>query len=183
MKKLFLVLFFLAFASFLLVGCTPDIPCTGPEVVNGGFETCDFSGWDTTVSDQFPQAQNIEVYSGSCAAYMGDGAGGLHNGITNTASIQQIVYIPSCAVNPKLSLYYQVDGIDGDYCNEFDNMKLYINGTEILCVWEDTDGWQSFQYDLSAYIGTSIILKISAWTDDPDEMVDYYIDNVSINWD
>jgi hypothetical protein len=183
MKKLFLVLFLLTFVSSLLVGCTPDIPCAGAGVINGDFETDDFTGWTVTESDQFPQVQGSEVYSGSHAAYMGDGAGGLFGVFTDTASIQQIVYIPSCAVNSKLSLYYQVDGIDGDYCNEFDNMKLYINGIEILCVWEDTDGWQSFQYDLSAYIGTSIILKISAWTDDPDEMVDYYIDNVSINWD
>lgn len=180
MKKLFLVLFLLAFASFYLIGCTPEIPCTGPEVVNGGFETCDFAGWDTTVSDQFPQAQNIEVYSGSCAAYMGDGAGGLFNGVTNTASIQQIVYIPACAVNPLLTLHYLVDGTDASF---FDWMKVYINGTEILKVWSDTGGWQPFQYNLSAYTGTSIILKISAWTLDNVKSVYYYVDNVSITWD
>jgi hypothetical protein len=182
MKKLFLVLFLFAFASFLLVGCTPEIPCTGPEVVNGGFETCDFSGWDTTVSDQFPQAQNIEVYSGSCAAYMGDGAGGLHNGITNTASIQQIVYIPACAVNPLLTLNYRVDGTDSAG-EGWDWMKVYINGTEILDVWSDTGGWQQFQYNLSAFTDTSIILKISAWTIDSVSAVYYYVDNVSITWD
>ncbi len=182
MKKLFLVIFLLVFASFLLVGCTPDIPCTGPEVVNGGFETCDFSGWDTTESDQFPQAQNIEVYSGSCAAYMGDGDGGLIDADSDTASIQQIVYIPSCAVNPLLKLNYRVIGTDSAG-EGWDWMKVYINGAEVLDVWSDTGGWQQFQYNLSAYTGTSIVLKISAWTIDSVSSVDYYVDNVSITWD
>jgi len=182
MKKLFLLLFLLAFASFLLVGCTPGPPCTGAGVVNGDFETGDFTYWTFTESDQFPQVQYTEVYSGSAAAYMGDGAVGLDGPGDDTASIQQAIYIPSCAIYPELSLYYRVDGDDGDYCDEVDNMKFYINGTEVLCVWEDTDGWQQFQYSLNAYIGTSIILKISAWTDDDKVTVDYYVDDITITW-
>jgi hypothetical protein len=152
-------------------------------VVNGDFETGDFTGWTVIESDQFPQVQDTEVYSGSSAAYMGDGAEGLDAPGDNTASIQQTVYIPSYAVNPELFIYYLVDGDDGDYCNEYDNMKFYINGTEILCVWEDTDGWQQFQYSLNAYIDTSIILKISSWTDDDEVTVNYYVDDIAITWD
>ena len=62
-------------------------------------------------------------------------------------------------------------------------MKFYINGTEILCVWEDSGGWQEFQYSLNAYIDTSVILKISAWTDDTIGTIDYYVDDITITWD
>ncbi len=182
MKKLFLLLFFLAFASFLLVGCTPGPPCTGAGVVNGDFETGDFTYWTFTESDQFPQVQYTEVYSGSAAAYMGDGAAGLNGPGDDTASIQQIVYIPACATNPLLKLNYQVIGTDSGG-EGYDWMKVYINGTEILYIWSDTSGWQQLQYNLSAYINTSIVLKISAWTIDSISAVDYYVDNVSITWD
>jgi len=183
MKKLFLLLFLLAFASFILVGCTPEIPCVGAGVLNGDFETNNFSEWIVENSGTFPQVQSSQVYTGSYAAYMGDGAEGLDAPGDNTASIQQTVDIPSCAVNPELSVYYLVDGNDGDYCNEYDNLKFYINGTEILCVWEDTGDWQEFQHSLNAYIGTSIILKISSWTDDDEVTVDYYVDDITITWE
>lgn len=182
MKKLFLFLFLLAFASFLLVGCTPEPPCTGAGIVNGDFEIGDFSGWTVTVSDQFPKVQNTVAYSGSSAAYMGDGAAGLLGPGDDTASIQQIVYIPACATNPLLKLNYQVIGTDSGGAG-YDWMKVYINGTEILYIWSDTSGWQQLQYNLSAYINTSIVLKISAWTIDSVSAVDYYVDNVSITWD
>jgi hypothetical protein len=183
MKNFFLFLFLLAFTSFLLVGCTPEIPCTGVGVVNGDFETGDFTGWIVLESDQFPQVQSTETYSGSSAAYMGDGAEGLDGPGDNMASIQQIIAIPSCAISPELSIYYQVDGNDGDYCNEYDNMKFNVNGTEILCVWEDSSGWQEFQYDLSVYIGSTIILTIETWTVDDKDPVDYYVDDITITWD
>ena len=180
MKKVFLVLLLLSFASFSLIGCTPEIPCTGPGVVNGDFEMGDFSGWTVTQSDQFPQVQNSEVYSGNSAAYLGDGAAGLEGPGSDTASIQQIVYIPACAVNPLLKLNYKVVNTDTE---GYDWMKVFINGAEILYTWSDTYGWQQFQYNLSTYINTSIVLKISAWTADSIAAVHYYVDNVSITWE
>jgi len=146
---------------------------------DGTFNTCDFSGWTVTTAGTFPQIYHTD----DCVAYMGDGNGGLYNGDTNTASIQQTVNIPTSAVNPRLSFYYKVNGTDGDG-EGFDWMRVYINGTEILYVWSDTGGWQHFEnYDLSAYIGSSFVLKVSAWTDDDVDAVHYYVDNFSITWD
>jgi len=152
----------------------------GKELVNGDFETCDFSGWSVTEGGIFPQVQSDQVYSGTCAAYMGDGAGDLGNG--NTASIQQLINIPDDAVNlPLLKINYRVIGTDNDG-EGFDWMKFYINDTEIFYVWSDTSGWQEFQYDLSSYTGSTIDLKISAWTSDFMYAADYYVDDISITW-
>lgn len=190
MKKLLLVLLILAIASFLFSGCLPVTPsedegegCVGTGLANGDFEMGDFSNWTVTVSDLFPQIQSYEVNSDNYAAHIGDGAWGVDAPLTDTASIQQTVAIPTCAVNPKLSFYYQAIGKDGSFCEMWDNMKFSVNDTEILCVWKDTDGWQQFDYSLNDYIGTSIILKISSWTRDPVVKVDYYVDDISITWD
>ena len=187
MRKLLLVLFLLIMFTVLFIGCVPGMPpgpCVGSGVINGGFETGDFSGWTVTVSDQFPKIQNININSGAYAGYIGDGAWGLEGtGPDDTASIEQNVDIPSCAVNPVLSIYYDVNGSDGDYCDEYDNMKFYINDTQIFCVWDVTGEWQLFQYNLDAYIGTTINLKISSWTDDAYVSVNYYVDDISITWE
>ena len=152
----------------------------GHELLNGDFETCDFSGWMVTESGIFPQVQSSEVYSGSCAAYMGDGDGGLES--DKFASIQQFISIPDDAVNPLLKLNYLVSGTDLDG-EGYDWMKIYINDIEVFYVWSDSSGWQEFQYDLTTYIGSSINLKISAWTTDDIYPAHYYVDNISITWD
>ena len=150
------------------------------ELLNGDFETGDFSDWTVTVGGIFPQVQSTETYSGSYAAYMSDGDGGLGGG--NIASIEQTINIPADAVNPLLKLNYLVIGTDPDG-EGWDWMKFYINGTEIFYVWSDTSGWQEFQYDLSAYSCTAINLKISAWTADELYTADYFVDNISITSD
>jgi hypothetical protein len=179
MKKLALIIFLLFLTCLPFIGCTPVIPCVGEGIINGGFETGNFSGWAVATSDLFPKVQSAQVFTGVFAAHLGDGASGLYDGITNTASIQQTVSIPACATNATLKLNYRVNGTDGA---SYDWMKVYINGTEIKKVYSDSGGWQQFQYDLSGYIGSSVVLKISAWTIDSFVAVNYYVDNVSISW-
>jgi len=77
-----------------------------------------------------------------------------------------------------LKLNYLIDGTDIGW----DGTNIYIYGTEICFVESDTSGWQGFQYDLSSYVGSTIDLKISAWTFDEALPVYYYIDNISIAW-
>ena len=187
MKKLFLLLLLVSLVTFLFVGCLPVTPSEGEGegegemdvIINGDFETCDFTGWTVTTDSSFPQI----FYTDDCVAYMGDGASGLsEGGITNTASIQQTFYIPADAVNPLLKLYYYVVGTDSDG-EGYDWMKVDINNSEILYVWSDSVGWQLFQCDLSAYTGTFIDLKIKAWTDDSISSVDYYVDGITVTWD
>jgi len=148
-------------------------------LVNGNFNTCNFSGWTVTTSGTFPQIYHTD----DCVAYMGDGNGELYEGPSNTTSIQQTVNIPATAFNPRMSFYYMVNGTDGDG-EGYDWMKVYINDAEILYVWTDTTGWQHFEdYDLSTYIGSSFVLKVSAWTFDDLDPVHYYIDNFNITWE
>ena len=142
MKRLLLVLLMITIASFLFVGCLPVTPsegegeCTGVGVINGDFETGDFSGWTVKVSDQFPQVQTIEVNSGSYAAYMSDGAEGLESPIGDTASIEQNVDIPSCAVNPVLSIYYRVDGYDEHIAASIEDFDTFYR--RIAAPFEET---------------------------------------------
>jgi hypothetical protein len=153
-------------------------------VVNGDFETGDFTGWTATAVDSgdvvivsaFPQVQSTIKHSGVYAAYMGDGNGVL--GEHNTASIEQIIDIPDL-VGLDLKINYRVIGTD-TFGAGYDWMKFYIDGAEIFYVWQDSAGWQEFTYDLSTYINTSITLKISAWTADAADPVDYYVDNIRI---
>ena len=153
-------------------------------VLNGGFETGDFTGWTATAVDSgevvtvsdFPQVQSSETYSGSNAAYMGDGNSVL--GGHNTASIEQIIDIPDL-VGLYLKINYLVIGTD-TFGAGYDWMKFYIDDVEIFYVWQDSAGWQEVTFDLDPYIHTSITLKISAWTADAYDPVDYYVDNIRI---
>lgn len=148
-------------------------------LVNGDFSTCDFTGWTISESGILP---TITYKPSGCGVLMGDGGENLYDGVTNTASIQQVVDIPLDAIDPTLILQYVVTGTDEDG-EGYDWMKVYINSTEVFYVWEDSCGWQEFQYDLSSYIGTSIILKISAWTLDDKSPVYYDVDDIFITWD
>ncbi|MGE4413291.1 MAG: hypothetical protein AB7E45_06365, partial [Candidatus Caldatribacteriota bacterium] len=158
-----------------------------PIVLNGGFETGNFTDWEVTTSNKFPYVQNIYgVHSGGYAAFMGDGADGLWSGATktNTASIEQTVEIPNGTGNlkPLLSFYYLV--VDRDESSEtgWDWMKFYINDNEIFYVDNDTNGWKEFTYDLSSYIGSTITLKVSSWTHDVEGFVLYFVDDITITW-
>jgi hypothetical protein len=162
-------------STIQFVTCCDALPVK--ELLNGNFETGEFSDWIVTVGGIFPQVQSTETYSGNYAAYMSDGNGGLGGG--NIASIEQTINITADLVNPLLKINYRVIGTDYDG-EGYDWMKFYINDTEIFYVWSDTSDWQEFQYDLSAYTCTSINLKISAWTSDALYTADYFVDNISI---
>ena len=46
-------------------------------ITNGGFESGSFTGWTVNTGGSFPVVQSSVVDTGSYAAYIGDGAGGL----------------------------------------------------------------------------------------------------------
>lgn len=165
-------------AGSIISTITINVNETLTILVNGDFNTCDFTGWTVTTAGEFPKI----FYTDDCAVHMGDGAAELYDSITNTASIQQTVCIHSDAVNPELSFYYLVSGTDDDG-EGWDWMKVFVNDNEILYVWSDSVGWKRFQYNLSSYTGTCIILKITSWTGDTKCIVNYYIDGININWE
>ncbi|MDP2167715.1 MAG: prepilin-type N-terminal cleavage/methylation domain-containing protein [Thermodesulfovibrionales bacterium] len=153
------------------------------NTVTSGFETGTFAGggWSVTYAGSFPVVVSNVVASGSYAAHMGDGGPGLGGGMT--ASIYRSVDLTSCGTkNPKLNLKYKVDNVDdvgAEPCRS--NLKVYINNIEVMSKCKDTPaGWQSFTYDLSAFKGTVITLRISSYTSDNLYIVNYYVDDIEI---
>ncbi|MCY2995951.1 MAG: hypothetical protein NTY19_50090 [Planctomycetota bacterium] len=145
------------------------------QLTNGGFENGTLSGWTVTAGGQYPKLVTAAPASGTYALQLGDGGNGLGSG--NTACIQQIVTIPAATVSPTLSLKYKVEGTDGE---QYDWMKVYVNATQIASWSTDTSGWKTFTYDLSAFKGQSVTLKISSWTMDTIAPVNYFLDDISI---
>jgi len=185
MKKLLLILFIFSLMYFSLAGCTPGIvpvtPETGTGIVNGDFEIGDFSGWEVSKSKGFPRV----IKSLSCSycnyiAYMGDGNGGLES--DKKASIEQSVDIPAGAGNAYLKFKYYINGTDLDG-EGYDWMKVFVNDKQIKYVWHDTNVWQEFEYDISQYIGTTVSVKVEAWTTDGIYPAHYFIDDITVTWE
>lgn len=143
-------------------------------IVNGGFETGDFEGWQVVTGGLFPLVQSGTVSEGVYAAYLGDGADGMYPG--GVASISQVFSVSEWGT-PYLSLDYLVSGYD----DGFDGMDIYIDGNPVAAIESlDSAGWRNGQYDLSAYAGQEVELMIQSWTRDGIIPVYYFVDNVSL---
>jgi len=148
------------------------------QVYNGDFELGNFKGWLVKRGGIFPQIAQGGTDGSEYISFMGDGGEGLHAG-GGTASIAQYLSIADNASTPWLSLDYMVAGYDPG----FDWLKVYIDSDPIASWESDTGGWRHFSYDLSDYKGETIELKIESWTDDALVEVEYYVDNVSIEYE
>lgn len=153
-------------------------PSTGGKyLINDAFETGTLTGWTVTQGGQYPKVVSLAAGSGNgnYALQLGDGGKGL--GANKTASIQQVVTVPSTSVAPSLNFKYKVQGTDS---RAKDWMKVTINGTEVGKWTTDTNGWKSFTVDLSKWKGQSITIKFSSWTADTLTPVNYYLDDINV---
>jgi hypothetical protein len=92
----------------LLAGLTAfvaPVQAAPEHVVNGGFETGDFSGWtptgDTTFNGVQCPGSDRSVYAGECSAFFGP---------SPTGGIQQSINVGSAGVPWMLSFAFQPDG-------------------------------------------------------------------------
>ncbi|NLN86038.1 MAG: hypothetical protein GX133_00255 [Syntrophomonadaceae bacterium] len=146
----------------------------GTPIVNGGFETGDFEGWQVVTGGLFPLVQSGTVSEGVYAAHLGDGADGMYPG--RAAFISQAISVSEWGT-PYLNLDYLVSGFDWG----FDGMDIYIDGNPVAAFEsEDSSGWQNGQYDLSAYAGQEVELIIESWTGDNLYPLYYFVDNISL---
>lgn len=156
--------------------------------ISEGFESGSFTGWDVTPIGAYPNVQSAIVNSGSYAANLSDGASGICPTScypAATTSIEKGFSIPYTSKIPKLKLQYKVSGTDNrnilSCTNEqSDGMAVSIDGTQIAYWYKDTAGWLPYEYDLSAYQGMTIPLKLSSWSCDGVGPVYYYVDDVVI---
>ena len=150
-------------------------------VVNGGFETGDFSSWNVTIHESFPEVQEDRVNSGDHAALMGDAYE--YNDGERAALIEQEVTLPSGAEGPFILKFdYMVDDEDDPV---YDYLKVLINGEEIFSTYEYSDGWQTYEFDLDNLAepvgeGETFTLTVVCWTEDNYYTVNYYVDNFSL---
>jgi hypothetical protein len=179
---------------------TPTATATPVPITNGGFETGTFSGWvrQGDPSGLIPQVVTSRRNSGSYAAVIGQenapcrtGQGGL----AGRSWIQQSIWVPTSG-SPQLSLYYRILSYDKFNASKYDRFEVYINGTllhrsgntnprnwgEGRCDHSVDDlGWQQLTYDLGAYRGRIVQLKLVNITHPDDWYGTWtYIDDVEV---
>ena len=144
----------------------PVLPVCYDAIVNGGFESGDFTGW-TRPSQNPPGAIVTDtVFSGNYAARIG--AATIADSITTTSysSVKQSVSIPANAITATLSLArYRWSG---DTANDYQYLAV-LQGSQVLGylfsgVANDI-GWNSISSDLKSYAGQAIELLFSVMND------------------
>jgi len=166
------------------------------KVENGGFESGDFSGW-TVGGDEsglMPQAVTSQRHSGSYAAVLGQENAACQSGqggLVGQSWIYQDVTVPDSG-SPQLTLYYRILTYDKLNADEFDRFEVYINGTLLDRLGNTSSnygcsnpindlGWQPFTYDLNAYRGQTIRLRLVNITHPDDWFSTWtYVDDVEV---
>ena len=143
-----------------------------PRIINPGFEQgLGQSAWQASTSDGSPvltDAGSLPVYvqphSGDWVAWLG----GLTPGLSVTATLTQVVALPSGdpAAGLGLATFVHPDGTSlGD---DRLSVRIYdLTGTlliELLTLTghSPSDTWRQFQFDLSAYRGQTVQVVLSA---------------------
>jgi hypothetical protein len=173
-----------------------------PPVVNGGFESGEH-GWtfgkDTSNGIRpapRPEVVTSEVHGGSRAAVLGDENAPCEaetgvDGYRLSSWIYQDVSVPNTET-AQLSFYYRMLTYDKWSAFKFDRLEVYLDGTLIGNLGNTASnygcgslindlGWRQFAYDLSAYRGRTVRLKIVNVTD-PDKTYSTwtYVDDVEV---
>ena len=144
---------------------------SGPftQLNNGGFEAGSdqwsansAAGRTLIVPEGVLASASVSPHSGSWAAWLGDGVG---NALTETASLQQTVLIPPGASY----LGYWQWIVSGEAACYFDVATVWVNDTVVdsygLCASDSTLGWVQHTVNLSAYAGSTVMLKFQVQTD------------------
>jgi hypothetical protein len=166
-----------------------------PALVNGGFES-GLVGWASGGSYAQPQVRMDVVRSGARSVALGnpDEACSSSTGPRRGDSwLSQVIRVPNTNA-PQLEVWYRIFTWDSNsqLSDSFDRFEIWLNSTRIHrdanrdgvygCGRPATDlGWRRFTYDLSAYRGQQVTLKLSnvVW---PDEAFNTwtYVDDVQI---
>ncbi len=173
---------------------TPTFTAT-PGLVNGGFES-GLTGWSSGGSYAQPQVRTDVVRSGSRSAVLGNPDEACTNSTNQRRGdswISQVFYVPNTNA-PQLTVWYRLFSWDSntELNDAFDRFDIWLNNSHIHrdanrdgnygCGRPPTDlGWKRFTYNLSAYRGQQVTLKLSnvVW---PDEAYNTwtYVDDIAI---
>jgi len=101
------------------------------------------------------------------------------------STVSQSVAIPQTQAPVYLSLLYQVATLESEPGHDWLEVLL-IDGTTRYepmpprTVWQTTQGWQLFVYDLSPWRGRTVQLILNVWQDSSQRPTVAFIDQVSV---
>jgi hypothetical protein len=152
----------------------PSGPLPSP-VTNGDFETGAFGGWTIggDAGSLTPRIVTTRRHGGQYAAVLGQENAPCETGKGGRAGrswIYQDIAVPGSG-SAQLVLYYRILTYDKLNADKYDRFEVYIDGT-LLGRFGDTRpdngcsqpvsdlGWEQFTYDLQAYRGRTIRLRL-----------------------
>jgi len=161
-----------------------------PAIANGGFEA-GWNGWSHG-GDLYGEIQGRVVRSGQRAVLLGDPGADCTHPPVGEAWVEQEFVVPSASL-PRLALWYRIVTHDRnrELSERFDRFNVWLEGALVhrdaniaqpaTCLAPPVDlGWKEFTYDLSAYRGRSVRLRIALSTPDDYYSTWVYVDDVEV---
>ena len=166
-----------------------------PSIVNGGFEN-GLASWSSGGSYAQPQVRTNVVHSGVRSVVLGNPDEACTSSINQRRGdswVSQNIRVPNTNA-PQLTVWYRIFTWDRNLqlSDEFDRFEIWLNNSRVHrdanrsndygCNRPPTDlGWQRYTYNLSAYRGQQVTLKLSniVW---PDEAYNTwtYVDDIAV---
>jgi hypothetical protein len=167
------------------------------RVLNGGFESGDFTGWTTGNSSDclgqncfpgtapaLPSIDTGTVYAGSDSAFLGDPTSGTAEGRGYTFFYQDVT-VPATGTTT-LSWYHLDKTTEFGYGAAFDGQQvLILDTTNGLLANAQTNAnndttWQHGTYDLSTWAGTTVRVYFRVYEDAAADPTSMNVDNVAV---
>jgi hypothetical protein len=156
--------------------------CTAAQLLgNPGFETGTASPW-TASSGVVSNSSSEAPHAGSWDAWL-DGYGSAH-----TDTVAQTVTLPSGCSTYSLSFWLHVDTAETSTTSAFDTLAVQVlssSGTVLgtLHTYSNLDhntGYAQRTFDLSAYAGQTVTLKLTG-TEDSTQQTSFVVDDAALN--
>lgn len=149
-------------------------------IENGGFETGDFTGWQTG-GGFAPTLSSAEVHSGKYSALLGHTKKPEVNG---ASFIYQTISIPSSASKATLQFYYWPATNDSV---QYAYQEALIQDTSgntlatVLKVANNSRGWKEVVFDMTSYAGQSVRVYFAVHGNGyASDFVYMYVDDISV---
>jgi hypothetical protein len=158
-------------------------PCTDP-ILNGGFETGDFTDW-VTGGPPTPVVSTNQAHSGTFSGFAGDSTNGFCGfpGVEQAgdSTFYQEFTVP--AGGGTLSFWYWTCTTDSI---SFDWQDAYITDTSgniLLTIFHqctDNEAWVNQTQDMAAFAGQTVRIEFLVHTDDFGDLTGMYVDDVTM---